>query len=70
MHIHNVCIYTILNDFRVQQFKDHIIWNKNDTVSFRNRRKWNFVPEMSNGSLLDKITNVNVVAVVSFIIYV
>lgn len=36
----------------------------NDTVSFNQIRTWHFVPEMSNGTLDDYVTNVNVIAAV------
>ncbi|XP_055308069.1 protein croquemort isoform X3 [Sitodiplosis mosellana] len=35
---------------------------ENDTVSFDQIRTWHFMPEMSNGSLDDEVTNVNVIA--------
>lgn len=41
-------------------------WNaKTDTVSYYQIRVWHFVPEKSNGSLSDKITNINVMTSVS-----
>ncbi|XKL67356.1 hypothetical protein PGB90_002847 [Kerria lacca] len=49
--------------FRIHLLKDKIIWNENNTVSFRSRRRWDFVPELSNGSLYDSITNINPVVV-------
>lgn len=39
---------------------------ENDTVSYNQIRTWHFVPEMSNGTLNDEVTNVNVIAAVSF----
>ena len=42
---------------RVQNFK-------NNTVQFQQKRIWNFVPEMSNGSLSDPVTTVNPIVVV------
>lgn len=41
----------------------------NDTVSFDQIRTWHFVPEMSNGTLDDKVTNANVIAAVNFNFY-
>lgn len=49
--------------FRLRFLRDKIIWNNNDTVSFREKRKWNFVPERSIGSLSDKIAGLNVVSI-------
>lgn len=40
---------------------------ENDTVTFDQIRTWHFMPEMSNGTLDDKITNVNVIAAVRYI---
>lgn len=39
-------------------------WHDNDTVSFNQTRIWHFQPHLSNGSLDDTITNVDVVAAV------
>lgn len=39
--------------------------SNNDTLSYNQIRTWHFVPEMSNGTLDDKITNINVIAAVS-----
>lgn len=38
--------------------------NDNGTITFQTRRVWHFVPEMSRGSLLDNVTNLNVPLVV------
>lgn len=37
----------------------------NDTVSYDQIRTWHFLPEMSNGTLDDHVTNINVIAAVS-----
>jgi len=42
----------------------NINWNANDTVTFQQIRRWHFVPERSNGTLRDDITNINAIAVV------
>lgn len=42
----------------------NITWNTNDTVTFQQIRRWHFVPELSNGTLKDDITNINAIAVV------
>lgn len=52
--------------------EDHVRVNvtfhpENGTVSFDQIRTWHFLPEMSNGTLEDKVTNINVVAAVSII---
>lgn len=37
-------------------------WNENNTVTFNQRRTWNFDPELSRGSLDDTVTNLNVIS--------
>lgn len=37
-------------------------WNENGTLSYQQKRIWKFLPEYSNGSLDDKITNLNIIA--------
>lgn len=41
--------------------------SENDTVSYDQIRTWHFMPSMSNGSLDDEVTNVNVIAAVRLI---
>lgn len=48
--------------FKEDHQKVILSWNDNGTVTFKQIRKWMFVPELSSGSLSDKITNVNVIA--------
>uniref|UniRef100_A0A6M2DE38 Putative plasma membrane glycoprotein cd36 n=1 Tax=Xenopsylla cheopis TaxID=163159 RepID=A0A6M2DE38_XENCH len=36
-------------------------WNNNKTVTFKQRRIWNFMPDMSTGTLDDMVTNLNVI---------
>lgn len=44
----------------------NVTWHPNNgTVSYDQIRTWHFIPELSNGSLSDKVTNVNVMAAVS-----
>ncbi|XP_065206598.1 protein croquemort-like [Planococcus citri] len=50
--------------FRFTQMKSDIVWNSNYTITFRADRIWSFAPEMSNGRLSDRITNINAVAMV------
>jgi hypothetical protein len=45
--------------------KVDIVYNDNNTVTFQQVRRWHFVPERSNGTLRDEITNINAIAVVS-----
>lgn len=43
---------------------------ENDTVSYDQIRTWHFVPEKSNGTLDDNVTNVNVIAAVNIFSFV
>lgn len=52
--------------FREKFEKTDVIWNrKNSTVTYKNRKTYWFDPEGSNGTLEDKVTALNAVAVVS-----
>uniref|UniRef100_A0A1B6DPX8 Protein croquemort n=1 Tax=Clastoptera arizonana TaxID=38151 RepID=A0A1B6DPX8_9HEMI len=42
--------------------KGNLTWNSNNTITYLNKKTWKFMPELSNGSLSDNITNINVVA--------
>lgn len=47
----------------------NVQWNDNGTVSYQQVRKWVFSPELSKGSLNDRITNLNmVVATISYLV--
>lgn len=39
-------------------------WHENHTLSFNQIRTWKFVPELSNGTLDDEITTLNVISAV------
>lgn len=43
----------------------NVEWHDNGTLSYQQKRIWKFLPERTNGSLDDKITNLNVIAAVS-----
>ncbi|XP_046739504.1 protein croquemort-like isoform X3 [Diprion similis] len=49
--------------FREQHIKVNQTWNDNGTITFQQRRIWHFDESMSNGSLDDQITNLNVIGV-------
>lgn len=49
--------------FSEHHTKVDLSWNDNGTVTFRQIRKWHFIPERSNGTLRDEITNFNIIAV-------
>jgi len=46
-------------DYKVNQ-----TWNDNGTITFQNKKRWFFEKSLSNGSLSDKVTNLNPIAVV------
>ncbi|CAO1313413.1 unnamed protein product [Diamesa serratosioi] len=42
--------------------RTNMTWNPNNTITFYQKRTWQFVPEKSSGSLDDNVTNVNPIA--------
>jgi len=48
--------------FLEHHHKTKLVWNENNTITYRQIRTWEFVPELSDGSLQDKVTIVNPVA--------
>lgn len=48
--------------FREIDTKEKLMWNKNFTITFNQRKTWIFEASLSNGTLNDKITNLNPVA--------
>lgn len=51
--------------FKEKHIRTNITWNSNGTVSFNQIRVFTFIKEKSNGTLDDKITNLNAIATVS-----
>ncbi|CAG9129052.1 unnamed protein product [Plutella xylostella] len=49
--------------YRESHSKTNITFKDNGTVSFFNQRFWHYEPEMSNGSLSDRITSINPIVV-------
>lgn len=44
----------------------NLTWNETaDTVSYFQKRTWHFVPELSNGDLSDKVTQIDVMSAAS-----
>jgi hypothetical protein len=53
-------------EFREERHKVNLTWTtRNDSILYRNVKYWHFVPELSNGTEDDVITQLNAVAVVS-----
>lgn len=48
--------------FKEDREKVNVVWNNNGTVTFKQIRKWVFLPDQSAGQLSDEITNINVIA--------
>ncbi|KAK7873183.1 hypothetical protein R5R35_006398 [Gryllus longicercus] len=48
--------------FREYHHRVNMTWNSNDTITYQQVRSWHFQPDMSNGSLSDNVTNLNMVA--------
>jgi len=58
-------LYSIYREHREKVISD---WHHiNETVTFRQNRTWIFEPTMSNGTLDDAITTLNIPAIVSLI---
>ncbi|XP_046389206.1 protein peste-like isoform X2 [Ischnura elegans] len=45
--------------FSEEHSKTNITWNKNQSITFNQVRRWHYLPDKSIGSLDDKITNLN-----------
>lgn len=45
--------------FREVDYKVNQVWNDNGTITFQRKKVWFFEESLSNGSLTDKITNLN-----------
>lgn len=44
--------------------RKNLVWNDNNTVTFNQRRTWHFDPDRSNGTMDDRVTNLNVISLV------
>uniref|UniRef100_U5EZE5 Putative plasma membrane glycoprotein cd36 n=1 Tax=Corethrella appendiculata TaxID=1370023 RepID=U5EZE5_9DIPT len=51
--------------FKEVHERTKLIWNDNNTITFNQRRIWNFVPELSNGTLDDEVTNLNIITLIA-----
>ncbi|KAJ2950288.1 hypothetical protein O0L34_g11653 [Tuta absoluta] len=54
--------------YKESHVRKNLTWiNENSTVTYYSEKTWHFVPEMSNGSLSDMVTNVNpIIATVAY----
>jgi len=48
--------------FTEKHHKTKLVWNENGTITYRQIRTWNFVPDLSAGSLDDNVTILNSIA--------
>lgn len=53
--------------FREKHIRANITWHNDSRVTFYQRRIWHYEEGMSKGSLDDQVTNLNTIALVSFI---
>lgn len=51
--------------YRETKEKASVIWNSNNTVTYKHLKKWWFDPELSNGTLQDTFVTINPVGIVS-----
>ena len=51
-----------------RHYKDVIQWNDNDTITYQQRKRWEFIEEESPYSLDEIISNINIIALVSTLI--
>ena len=49
--------------FRERHYKGNIRWNDNNTVTYQQKKQWEFLPDESR-SMDEEIVNVNIVALV------
>lgn len=50
--------------FLEKHTRTNVTWNENGTVTFNQIRTWQFMPDLSNGTLEDEITTLNVISAV------
>lgn len=55
--------------FRENRTKVNMVFNNNNTITYMQLKGWHFDPALSNGSLYDQVTTVNIVLNVSLIIF-
>lgn len=63
-HDYKICVF----DFRENRTKVNMIFNSNNTVTYMQLKSWQFDPDLSNGSLSDQVTTINIILNVNFII--
>jgi scavenger receptor class B, member 1 len=52
--------------FLEKHYRRNVVFHDNDTVTFNTERVYEFLEDMSTGSLEDEVTNINPIDVVSF----
>ncbi|KAF5308096.1 hypothetical protein FQR65_LT00638 [Abscondita terminalis] len=52
--------------FSQHHVRVNVTWNRNNTVTYQQKRIWKFIPSMSKGSMDDIITSVNPISAVRF----
>lgn len=72
--VHNTSVKPFLTEMGPYVFLErynqtNVTQNTNGTITFNQIRTWQFMPEMSNGSMDDEITNLNVISSVKSIVF-
>lgn len=49
--------------------REQVVFNDNNTITYKTKKIYKFLPEKSNGKLTDKITTINVILAVSTLFY-
>lgn len=57
-------------DFRENRSKVNVTFNSNNTVTYMQLKSWKFDPSLSNGSLSDQVTTINIILTVNLIIQI
>lgn len=55
-------------NFRENRTKVNVTFNNNETVTYMQLKNWKFDQSLSNGSLSDHVTTINIVVNVSFVV--
>lgn len=53
---------------RENRTKVNVTFNNNETVTYMQLKSWKFDQSLSNGSLSDNVTTINIVVNVSFVV--
>lgn len=57
-----------MSNFRENRTKVNTTFNNNNTITYMQLKSWQFDQTLSNGSLSDRVTTINIVLKVSVVI--